>query len=209
MTVSELIDLLRDLPPDAVVMSLQDGESEPYAQVVRRAFPATSRWTYEHGESKGRPYEAWYPGGPHSSLRYDCEHLVYESVLVVLLTCSHAMPIAPSLPSSVWSIAMQRIDALYDIPQFVASTLVRKIAANSFQLPTAERGRFASIPADVLDNIERIVLAAYVKKAWTFPHRHERHLSGRQLWQRFSSSKSMLSCSSVARQLKSSATVSK
>jgi hypothetical protein len=86
MKVSELLDVMRDLPPDALVMFLQDRESEPDAQVVRCAYPAASGWTYERGESKGRPYEAWYPGAPHSALRYDCERIEYETVSVVFLT---------------------------------------------------------------------------------------------------------------------------
>ncbi|MGY6154269.1 hypothetical protein ACW9YK_15640 (plasmid) [Paraburkholderia graminis] len=85
MKVSELINLMRNLPPDALVMFLQDGESEPDAQVVRYAYPAASGWTYERGESKGRPYEAWYPGAPHSALRHDCERIEYETVSVVFL----------------------------------------------------------------------------------------------------------------------------
>ncbi|WP_213779119.1 helix-turn-helix domain-containing protein [Caballeronia sp. dw_276] len=58
---------------------------------------------------------------------------------------------------------MQRIDALYDVPQYVAARLVRKIAANNFRLPTTERGRVASMPDDVIARIEQIVLAAYVE----------------------------------------------
>jgi len=58
---------------------------------------------------------------------------------------------------------MRRIDALYDIPQFAASTFVRRIAANNFRLPAPVRERYKSIPNNVIENIERIVLAAYVE----------------------------------------------
>ena len=58
---------------------------------------------------------------------------------------------------------MQRIDALYDVPQYVAARLVRKIAANNFRLPTTERGRVGSMPDEVIVRIEQIVLAAYVE----------------------------------------------
>ncbi|MGY6154270.1 hypothetical protein [Paraburkholderia graminis] len=58
---------------------------------------------------------------------------------------------------------MRRIDALYDIPQFAASTFVRRIAGNNFRLPAPVRERYRSIPNKVVENIERIVLAAYVE----------------------------------------------
>src|SRR6266404_1493387 len=39
------------------------------------------------------------------------------------------------MSSSGWDIAMRNIDAEFDLPQFEASALVRKIAANHFRLP--------------------------------------------------------------------------
>lgn len=64
---------------------------------------------------------------------------------------------------SGWGIAMRRIDAEYDLPQFVASTLVRKIAANDFRLPAADRHRFQKLPDEVIARIEQIVREAYLE----------------------------------------------
>jgi hypothetical protein len=64
---------------------------------------------------------------------------------------------------SGWQLAMQRIDARYDIPQFVASSLIRKIAANNFRLPASERLRFQRIPDDVITHIEHVVREAYLE----------------------------------------------
>jgi hypothetical protein len=38
------------------------------------------------------------------------------------------------MANSGWDIAMRNIDAEFDLPQFVASALVRKIAANHFRI---------------------------------------------------------------------------
>lgn len=62
-----------------------------------------------------------------------------------------------------WDISMRRIDFEYDLPQFVASALVRKIAAHSFRLPAMERERFQKIPGHVIERIEQIVRVAYLE----------------------------------------------
>ncbi|MDR6202146.1 hypothetical protein [Paraburkholderia graminis] len=67
------------------------------------------------------------------------------------------------MTNSGWDIAMWRIDAKYDLPQFVASSLVRKIAANHFHLPATDRHRFQPIPDDVIARIEDIVRQAYIE----------------------------------------------
>jgi hypothetical protein len=67
------------------------------------------------------------------------------------------------MTESGWDIAMQRINNEFDIPQFLASALVRKIAANKFRLPTADRIKFAQLPDHVIERIEQIVLAAYLE----------------------------------------------
>ena len=67
------------------------------------------------------------------------------------------------MANSGWDIAMQRIDAQYDLPQFVASSLVRKIAANNFRLPTADRTKFQKLPDEVIAHIEDIVRQAYIE----------------------------------------------
>ncbi|MDR6472140.1 hypothetical protein J2777_005881 [Paraburkholderia graminis] len=56
---------------------------------------------------------------------------------------------------------MRRIDAEYDIPQFVAASLVRKIAANKFRLPATDRSRFQKLPDHVIARIEEMVREAY------------------------------------------------
>ncbi|MGF6931202.1 hypothetical protein OKW41_000341 [Paraburkholderia sp. UCT70] len=61
-----------------------------------------------------------------------------------------------------WDIAMRNIDAELDLPQFEASTLVRKVAANNFQLPTADRAKFERLPDEVIARIEQIVRDAYL-----------------------------------------------
>lgn len=58
---------------------------------------------------------------------------------------------------------MRRIDAEYDIPQFLASSLVRKIAANTFRLPATERNKFQKLPNEVIVRIEQIVRDAYIE----------------------------------------------
>jgi hypothetical protein len=62
-----------------------------------------------------------------------------------------------------WDIAMRRIDAEYDIPQNVASSLVRKIAPNGFRLPAADRQKFQRLPDHVIARIEQIVRDAYIE----------------------------------------------
>jgi hypothetical protein len=67
------------------------------------------------------------------------------------------------MASSGWDIAMRDIDMEFDVPQFVASSLVRKIAANHFRLPATDRHRFQPIPDDVIARIEDIVRQAYIE----------------------------------------------
>ncbi|TIW59618.1 MAG: hypothetical protein E5V48_17180 [Mesorhizobium sp.] len=67
------------------------------------------------------------------------------------------------MASSGWDIAMRNIDMEFDVPQFVASSLVRKIAANHFRLPATDRHRFQPIPDDVIARIEDIVRQAYIE----------------------------------------------
>ncbi|MFL9959079.1 hypothetical protein PQR65_37400 [Paraburkholderia nemoris] len=67
------------------------------------------------------------------------------------------------MDNSAWDIAMRRIDMEFDIAQFLASALVRKIAANSFRLPTADRVRFQQLPDHVIERIEQIVRDAFVE----------------------------------------------
>lgn len=62
-----------------------------------------------------------------------------------------------------WDIAMRNIDAEFDLPQFVASTLVHKIAASNFRLPPADRTKFEQLPDQVIERIEQIVLGAYLE----------------------------------------------
>ena len=62
-----------------------------------------------------------------------------------------------------WDIAMRSIDSEYDLPQFEASALVRKIAANRFRLPTADRAKFQKLPDEVIARIEDIVREAYLE----------------------------------------------
>ncbi|MFP3429819.1 hypothetical protein SB781_08745 [Paraburkholderia sp. SIMBA_061] len=64
---------------------------------------------------------------------------------------------------SGWDIAMRRIDAIYDVPQFLASSLVRRIATNNFRLSTADRTKFARLPDEVIARIEDIVRDAYLE----------------------------------------------
>lgn len=56
---------------------------------------------------------------------------------------------------------MRRIDAEYDIPQFVAASLVRTIATSNFRLPESKRDRFQRFPDDVIARVEEIVRHAY------------------------------------------------
>jgi len=67
------------------------------------------------------------------------------------------------MANSGWDIAMRRIDAIYDLPQFVASALVRKIAANKFRLPATDRAKYQHLPDEVIDRIEHIVRQAYLE----------------------------------------------
>jgi hypothetical protein len=67
------------------------------------------------------------------------------------------------MTESGWDIAMHRIDNEFDIPQFLASSLVRKIAANKFRLAAVDRIKFAQLPDHVIERIEQIVLAAYLE----------------------------------------------
>jgi hypothetical protein len=67
------------------------------------------------------------------------------------------------MTESGWDIAMRRIDDVFDLPQFVASSLVRKIAASNFSLAAADRIKFAQLPDHVIERIEQIVLAAYLE----------------------------------------------
>ncbi|MGT2469314.1 hypothetical protein [Paraburkholderia terrae] len=58
---------------------------------------------------------------------------------------------------------MRNLDAELDLPQFEASALVRKIAANRFRLPTADRAKFQKLPDEVIARIEDIVREAYLE----------------------------------------------
>lgn len=88
MKVRELMAHLLNQDPDATVMLLPDDVLEEDAQAVRSVRSVRSgetAWTHEQGSSKGRPYEALFPGEPHGALRYDCENVTYESDPVILL----------------------------------------------------------------------------------------------------------------------------
>ncbi|OYD77404.1 UNVERIFIED_ORG: hypothetical protein BDU10_2505 [Burkholderia sp. CF145] len=67
------------------------------------------------------------------------------------------------MASGGWEIAMRRIDAIFDLPHFMGSSLVRKIAANGFRLPASDRDKFQQLPDEVIARIERIVLDAYLE----------------------------------------------
>jgi hypothetical protein len=62
-----------------------------------------------------------------------------------------------------WEIALRRIEAIYDIQQFVASSLVRKIAASHFRLPAADRHKFQQLTDEAIARIEQIVREAYLE----------------------------------------------
>ena len=62
-----------------------------------------------------------------------------------------------------WDVAMRRIASEYDLPQFVAARLVRKIAANKFRLPANDRSMFQQFPDDAIARIEQIVHDAYLE----------------------------------------------
>ncbi|MFL9898957.1 hypothetical protein PQR71_12470 [Paraburkholderia fungorum] len=67
------------------------------------------------------------------------------------------------MADSGWDIAMRRIDNEFDVPQFIASSLVRKIAANGFRLSAADRGKFKQLPDHVIERIEQIVREAFLE----------------------------------------------
>ncbi|KAA1014862.1 hypothetical protein FVF58_02730 [Paraburkholderia panacisoli] len=67
------------------------------------------------------------------------------------------------MTESGWDIAMRRIDSEFDVPQFVASSLVRKIAANKFRLSTVDRSKFQKLPDEVIARIEQIVRESYLE----------------------------------------------
>ncbi|MDR5751354.1 MULTISPECIES: helix-turn-helix domain-containing protein [unclassified Caballeronia] len=58
---------------------------------------------------------------------------------------------------------MRRIDAEFDIPQFLASSLVRTIAASNFRVPESKREKFQKLPDDVIARVEAIVRHAYLE----------------------------------------------
>jgi hypothetical protein len=62
-----------------------------------------------------------------------------------------------------WQLSMKRIDAEFDIPQFLASSLVRRIAANDFCLSPTDRDRFAKFPDEVIARIVQIVRDSYLE----------------------------------------------
>jgi hypothetical protein len=68
-----------------------------------------------------------------------------------------------SMSNSGWDIAMQRINNEFEIAQFLASALVRKIAANKFRLAAADRSKFEQLPDKVIERIEEIVHEAYIE----------------------------------------------
>ncbi|REG60764.1 hypothetical protein B0G80_3575 [Paraburkholderia sp. BL6669N2] len=67
------------------------------------------------------------------------------------------------MTDSGWDISMRRIDAEYDLPQFHASSLVRKIAANNFRLAVTDRVKVGHLPDEVIARIEHIVLESYLE----------------------------------------------
>jgi hypothetical protein len=67
------------------------------------------------------------------------------------------------MAKSGWDIAMRRIDAEFDIAQFLASSLVRKIAANGFRLAATDRSKYQTLPDHVIERIEEIVREAYLE----------------------------------------------
>jgi hypothetical protein len=67
------------------------------------------------------------------------------------------------MAKSGWDIAMRRIDAEFDIAQFLASALVRKIAANGFRLAATDRSKYQTLPDHVIERIKEIVRDAYLE----------------------------------------------
>ncbi|MFM0630505.1 hypothetical protein [Paraburkholderia xenovorans] len=53
--------------------------------------------------------------------------------------------------------ATQRIDAEFDLPQYIVSALIREIQANNGRLPADTHGRYRYLPSAVLTRIEAIV----------------------------------------------------
>jgi len=76
---------------------------------------------------------------------------------------ANAMHTPSSFRASGWDIAVRRIDAQYDLPQFVASSLVRRIAANKFRLLATDRAKYQQLPDEVISCIEHIVRQAYLE----------------------------------------------
>ncbi|MFL9889901.1 MULTISPECIES: hypothetical protein [Paraburkholderia] len=91
MSVTELLQLLREADPDAKVMLVPHGYSAADSQEVRGVLPASDRWTHEQGIDKGRPYEFLYPGEPHLDPRNSCEQITYENVVIVLLAADEGI----------------------------------------------------------------------------------------------------------------------
>ncbi|MFM0277732.1 hypothetical protein P0D75_06885 [Paraburkholderia sediminicola] len=91
MSVTELLQLLRDADPDAKVMLVPYGYSAADAQEVRDVLPASDRWTHEQGIDKGRPYEFLYHGEPHRDVRRKCEQVSYEKIAVVMLAADEGI----------------------------------------------------------------------------------------------------------------------
>jgi hypothetical protein len=67
------------------------------------------------------------------------------------------------MADSGWDIAMRRIDSEFDVPQFLASSLVRKIAANNFRLASTDRIKVGYLPDEVIARIQHIVLESYLE----------------------------------------------
>ncbi|MFT4437893.1 hypothetical protein ACMX25_31580 [Caballeronia sp. 15715] len=56
-----------------------------------------------------------------------------------------------------YELAILRIDAEFDIPQYDVSALIRSIVANRGRLPLDGRSRYGYLPDDVLQRVEAIV----------------------------------------------------
>ncbi|ANB73664.1 hypothetical protein AYM40_15845 [Paraburkholderia phytofirmans OLGA172] len=67
------------------------------------------------------------------------------------------------MADSGWDIAMRRIDSEFDVPQFLASSLVRKIAANNFRLAATDRIKVGYLPDEVIARIQHIALESYLE----------------------------------------------
>lgn len=86
MKVREILNALRDVDPDSIVVFMAQYADSNESDEVREVHVPTEAWTHERGSYGSSEYEVRYPGAPEPRADDAYKDVVYETERVVVLS---------------------------------------------------------------------------------------------------------------------------